>query len=64
MPRYIVQGTHIKHGEKGDKKAKIYAPGVEIELTEEQAKLLGKSVRPVQEKKSSEQSAGKPKDKK
>ena len=65
MPKYIVHGTHIKHGKKGDKKATVYAPGDEIELTEKEAKLLGKSVRPVMEKKSSEKTVNtKSKDKK
>jgi hypothetical protein len=49
MPKYIVQGTHIKHGKKGAKKAEIYGPGDEIELTEKEAELLGKSVKPAPE---------------
>ena len=47
MPKYIVKDTHIKHGAKGDKKAKIYGPGDETTLTEKEAEALGASVSPA-----------------
>ena len=46
MPEYIVQDTHIKHGAKREKTAKIYGPGKKITLTEEEASALGASVKP------------------
>ncbi len=46
MPKYIVKDTHIKHGAPGEKKAKTYAPGDEIELTKEEAGALGHNVEP------------------
>jgi hypothetical protein len=51
MPKYIVQHTHIKHGGKGDKEAALYAPGEEIELTEQEALTIGPNVQPAPEKK-------------
>ncbi|MEW5745277.1 MAG: hypothetical protein AB1805_07575 [Nitrospirota bacterium] len=53
MPKYIVKDTHIMHGAKGAKEAKTYAPGEEIELTEEEAAALGSHVEsaPTKEKK-------------
>lgn len=38
MPTYIVTDTHIRHGE--GKVVRVYAPGDEIELSEEQAARL------------------------
>ncbi|MEW6115377.1 MAG: hypothetical protein AB1553_00550 [Nitrospirota bacterium] len=49
MPKYIVEDTHIMHGSKGAKEAKMYAPGDEIELTEEEAAALGSRVKPAPE---------------
>ena len=43
MPKYIVLDTHIK------KDRKMYGPGQEIELTEEEA--IGKRLSPVEVKK-------------
>ena len=45
MPKYIVKDIHIKHG-SGEKDARTYAPGDEIELTEDEAMKLGASVTP------------------
>lgn len=44
MPKYIVKDTHIKHGAKGEKEARLYAPGDEIELSEDEALKLGASI--------------------
>lgn len=46
MPKYIVQDMHIRHGAQGEKKASIYAPGDEIELTQKEAEKLGSNVKP------------------
>ncbi|MDH4101732.1 MAG: hypothetical protein OEV28_14300 [Nitrospirota bacterium] len=43
--KYIVKDTHIQHGTT-EKDIKLYGPGDEIELTEEQAGKLGVSVVP------------------
>jgi hypothetical protein len=45
MPKYKVKDTHIRHG--AGKEAKVYGPGEEMELTEEQAAKL--SVEPATE---------------
>ncbi|HDH51224.1 MAG TPA: hypothetical protein ENH31_00370 [Nitrospirae bacterium] len=47
MAKYTVQSGHIKHGRKGEKTAKTYAPGEDIELTEEEAQSIGANVKPA-----------------
>lgn len=56
MPKYVVQDTHIKHASEG-KKAKVYAPGDDIELTKKEAKALGANVKPAPAPKKEEKPA-------
>jgi len=60
MPSYIVQGTHIKHGRKGEKEAVLYGPGDVIELTVAEAERLGASVAPPPEAGTAKKGPGSP----
>jgi hypothetical protein len=52
MPKYIVKGTTIKHGKKGQKphEHKEYPEGSEIELTEAEAKPIMHHLAPAEKK--------------
>ncbi len=58
MPKYRVKDTHIRHG--AGKEAKVYGPGDEMDLTEEQAAKL--SVEPVSQAGDKDKEEGKKKD--
>jgi hypothetical protein len=64
MPKYIVLDMHIRHGKEGDKVATLYGPGVEIELTEEEAEKCAEHVVPVVKTKEKEEKEKKEKEEK
>ncbi len=51
MPKYTVVHTPLRHGRKGEKKAKTYNLGDEIVLTEDEAALIGDNVEAVSKSK-------------